>query len=142
MSGSSLPRCAATALVASSHPRETLVPSHVQGVACIRYGYRRDDNASPWVAHDLGDLSNLYSFRWRKGGVQIIHMASHQSAFSGSPPLAKPSSETSAHIEGLLIAQNVVAGPCQLVCQSLERQDAVGLALLAIVEALGLRTAA
>jgi len=37
------------------HPRETLVPSHVQGVACIPYGYRRDDDASPLVAHGLGD---------------------------------------------------------------------------------------
>ena len=37
------------------HPRETLVPSRVQGVACIPYGYRRDDDASPLVAHGLGD---------------------------------------------------------------------------------------
>jgi hypothetical protein len=27
-------------------PRETLVPSRVQGVACIPYGYHRDDDAS------------------------------------------------------------------------------------------------
>ena len=37
------------------HPRETLVPSRVQGVAYSPYGYRRDDDASPFVAHGLGD---------------------------------------------------------------------------------------
>ena len=37
------------------HPRETLVPSRVQGVACIPYGYRHNDDASPLVAHGLGD---------------------------------------------------------------------------------------
>src|SRR5208283_2288990 len=62
--------------------------------------------------------------------------------FPGSPPLAKPLSETSAYIEGFLVPQHVVAGPCQLVRQCLDRQDAVGLVLLAIVEALGLRTVA
>ena len=38
-----------------SHPRETLVPSRVQGVAYIARGYRRIDDASPLVAHGLGD---------------------------------------------------------------------------------------
>src|SRR5579864_4026714 len=60
--------------------------------------------------------------------------------FPGSPPLAKPLSETQVHIDTLLVPQHVVARPCQLVRQSLDRQDAVRLALLAIVEALGLRT--
>ena len=36
------------------HPRETLVPSRVQGVAHSPYGCRRGD-ASPQVAHGLGD---------------------------------------------------------------------------------------
>src|SRR6266576_1962251 len=62
--------------------------------------------------------------------------------FPGSPPLAKPLPETQVHIEGLLVAQHVVAGPRQLVRQSLDRQDAVRLALLAIIKALGLRTVA
>src|SRR5216683_3052879 len=62
--------------------------------------------------------------------------------FPGSPPLAKPLPETQVHIEGFLFAQQVVAGPRQLVRQSLERQDAVRLALLAIIEALRLRTVA
>ena len=35
------------------HPRETLVPSRVQGVACSPCGYRRDDDASPLAAHGL-----------------------------------------------------------------------------------------
>jgi hypothetical protein len=39
-------------------PRETLVPSHVQGVACTLRGYRVFDDASPLVAHDLGDSVN------------------------------------------------------------------------------------
>src|SRR5216683_6144602 len=59
--------------------------------------------------------------------------------FPGSPPLAKPLPETSAHIEGFLVPQHVVARPRQLVRQSLDRQDAVRPALLAIIEALGLR---
>src|SRR5271157_2684731 len=62
--------------------------------------------------------------------------------FPGSPPLAKSLRETSTHIERFLIPQHVVAGPCQLVRQSLDRQDAVRLVLLALVEASGLRTAA
>ena len=62
-----------------SHPRETLVPSHVQGVACIHYGYRRDD-ASPLVAHGLGELSNLYSFPMAQRRRPIVRMVSHQSA--------------------------------------------------------------
>jgi hypothetical protein len=37
------------------HPRETLVPSRVQWVACILCGYRHDGDASPLVARDLGD---------------------------------------------------------------------------------------
>ena len=36
-------------------PRETSVPSRVQGVACTARGYRRVDDASPLVAHGLGD---------------------------------------------------------------------------------------
>jgi hypothetical protein len=32
-----------------------LVPSRVQGVACIPFGYRRNDDASPLVVHGLGD---------------------------------------------------------------------------------------
>ena len=39
-------------------PRETLVPSPVQGVACTLRGYRVFDDASPLVAHDLGDSAN------------------------------------------------------------------------------------
>jgi len=39
----------------SCRPRETLVPSRVQGVVRILCGYRRDGDASPLVAHDLGD---------------------------------------------------------------------------------------
>src|ERR1700692_3880896 len=71
----------------------------------------------------------------------------HSSSFTpvrspGSPPLAKPLPETSVHIEGFLVPQHVVARPCQLVRQNLARQDAVRLALLAIIEALGLRTVA
>ena len=62
--------------------------------------------------------------------------------FPGSPPLAKPLPETQVHIEGPLVAQHVIARPRQLVRQSLERQDAVRLALLAIIKALGLRTVA
>src|ERR1700676_5013561 len=37
------------------HPRETLVPRRVQGVAYSPYGYRRNDDASPLAAHGLGD---------------------------------------------------------------------------------------
>ena len=122
------------------HPRETLVPSRVQGVACIPCGYRRDGDASPLMARGLGDPGICIHFRWRKGGVQIIQLGSHQSAFLARRPLANPLAETSAHIEGLLVAQHVIAGPCQLVRQSLDRQDAIGLALFAIIKALGLRT--
>src|ERR1700722_7293966 len=57
----------------------------------------------------------------------------------GSSPLAKPLPETQVHIEGLLVSQHVVARPRKLVCQSLDRQDAVRPALLAIVKASGLR---
>ena len=37
------------------HPRETLVPSRVQWVARNPNGCRRGDDASPFVAHGLGD---------------------------------------------------------------------------------------
>ena len=57
----------------------------------------------------------------------------------GSSPLAKPLPETQVHIEGLLVSQHVVARPRKLVCQSLDCQDAVRPALLAIVKASGLR---
>src|SRR5215475_14611227 len=62
--------------------------------------------------------------------------------FLGSPPLAKPLPETATHIEGFLLAQHVVARSRQLVRQSLGRQDAIGLALLAFIEALGWRAVA
>jgi hypothetical protein len=39
------------------HPRETLVPSRVQGVAHIPFGCHLDDDASPCLAHGLGDSS-------------------------------------------------------------------------------------
>lgn len=39
----------------SCRPRETLVPGRVQGVVCIPRGYRHDDDASPLMAHGLGD---------------------------------------------------------------------------------------
>ena len=35
--------------------------------------------------------------------------------------------ETSIYIQGLLLAQDVVTRPCQLVCESHDRHDAVGL---------------
>src|SRR5215831_16828018 len=62
--------------------------------------------------------------------------------FPGSPPLAKPLSETQVHIEGLLVLQHVVTRPRQLVRERLERQDPIRSALLAIIETPGLRTAA
>src|ERR1700675_1053512 len=62
--------------------------------------------------------------------------------FPGSPPLAKPLPETSAHIEGFLVPQHVVARPRQLVRQSLDGQDAIRPALFAIIKALGLRAVA
>src|SRR5229473_6945028 len=62
--------------------------------------------------------------------------------FPGSPPLAKPLSETQVHIERLLVLQHVVTRPRQLVRERLERQDPIRPALLAIIETLGLRTAA
>jgi len=47
------------------HPRETLVPSLVQGVARIPYGCRLDDDASPHVVHGLGANRALKDFRQR-----------------------------------------------------------------------------
>jgi hypothetical protein len=54
-SGSSLSQCFATGPGGSCRPRETLVPGRVQGSACIPCGYRHDDDASPLMAHGLGD---------------------------------------------------------------------------------------
>ena len=124
------------------HPRETLVPSRVHGVACIPYGYRRDGDASPLVAHGLGDSEIHIHSDGAKAASKSFEVGSHQSAFLAHPPLAKPLPETQVHIEGFLFAQHVVARPRQLVRQSLDRQDAVRLALLAFIEALGLRTIA
>jgi hypothetical protein len=90
----------------------------------------------------LGRFSNLHSIRWRKGGVQITRGGCTPVRYLGSPPLAKPLPETSTHIEGFLFAQHVIARSRQLVRQSLGRQDAVGLALLAFIEGLGLRAVA
>src|SRR5215469_11526038 len=59
--------------------------------------------------------------------------------FPGSPPLAKPLSETQMCIEGLLVPQHVIARARQLVRQRLGCQCAVRPALFAIVKASGLR---
>ena len=97
-------------------PRETSVPSRVQGVACTARGYRRGDDASPLVATAWA-IQQLPSCRWRQGGVQITFV-DFTSRFPGSPPRAKPLREASIHIERLLLAQHVVAGPRQLVASA------------------------
>ena len=111
-------------------PRETLVPSRVQGVAYIPYGCRRDE-ATPVRAWLMAwAIQHLHSFRWRKGGVQIIRVVSHQSAFLAHRPWPNRYPKHQMHIEGLLFAQHVVARPRQLVRQRLDRHDAFVLRFL------------
>src|SRR4030095_328271 len=89
----------------------------------------------------LGRLINLHSGRWRKSGVQISQVVSHQSAFLARCLWPNRLPETSAYLEVLRLSQHVVARPCELVRQRLDRQDAIALALLACIKTLGLRTA-
>ncbi|TDN58891.1 hypothetical protein B0G77_8064 [Paraburkholderia sp. BL10I2N1] len=53
-SGSSLSQCSATALAAVAAPEKLWYQAVSKGAACIPCGYRRDD-ASPLMAHGLGD---------------------------------------------------------------------------------------
>src|SRR5215467_6249617 len=122
----------------SCRPRETLVPSRVQRVVRILCGYRRDGDASPLVAHGLGDSVSVL-IKMAQGRCPNHSGGFAPVRFPGSPPLAQPLSETQVHLEGLLVSQHVVAGSRKLVRQSLDRQDAVRLALLAFIKTLGLR---
>ena len=82
-----------------------------------------------------------HSIGWHQDGVQSFGGFCSRPE-SGSPPLAKPLHKTALHIEGLLLAQHVVARPREFVRDRLDRHDAVALALLTLVEALGLRAVA
>src|SRR5262249_10801666 len=56
--------------------------------------------------------------------------------------LAQTLSKASLDLEGLLLAQHVVAGARELMCQRLGGHDVVGLGFFALVEAFGLRAVA
>src|SRR5205823_14332073 len=120
------------------HPRETLVPSRVQG-GCLHSRW-----LSPWRRQSLSGsrlerFSNSALHQLAQRRCPIIRGGCTPVSSPGSPSLAKPLSETSTHIERFLFAQHVIARPGQLVRQSLGRQDAIGLAFLAFIETLGLR---
>ena len=140
-SGSSVPRCSATALVACATPEKLWCQAVSKGLLAVPMAIAAMTTpVLQWLM--AWGFSILYSCRWRKGGVQISQLGSHQSAFLARRPWPNPLSETQAYIEGLLVSQHVVAGSRQLVRQSLDRQDAVRLALLAFIKTLGLRTVA
>src|ERR1700741_909617 len=60
----------------------------------------------------------------------------------GSTPLAKALSKEQVYVEGLVGMQDVIARARQLVPQGRGRENAVGPAILAIIEASDLRTGA
>src|SRR6266446_3973651 len=98
----------------------------------------RDGDASPQRAHGLGDSVICTPSDGTKTASNHSRWLCTR-PLSGSPPLAKPLHETALHVEGLLLTQHVVARPREFVRDRLERHDAVALALLALIEALGLR---
>ena len=140
-SGSSVPRCSATALVACATPEKLWCQAVSKGLLAV-----------PMAIAAMTTPVLQWLMAWAIQHSVFMQMAQrrrpNQSArftpvrFPGSPPLAKPLSETQAYIEGLLVSQHVVAGSRQLVRQSLDRQDAVRLALLAFIKTLGPRTVA
>src|SRR6516162_7156588 len=58
---------------------------------------------------------------------------------SGSPDRRPPSGKAARYVERLALLQDVVAGARQLVRQSLGGNDVVGVGLLSVMEATGLR---
>src|SRR5258708_7149205 len=139
-SGSSMSRCAATALAALAAPEKRWCQAVSKGLVTFLWLSRwRRQSAT---GSRLGRFSHLHSYRVAQRRCPIIRGGCTPDRFPGSPPLAKPLHETALHIEGLLFAQYVVARPREFVRDRLERHDAVTLALLALVEALGLRAIA
>src|SRR6202521_4812755 len=132
-------RSAATALAALAAPEKRWYQAVSKGLVTFVWlsrGRRQSATGSR-----LGRFSHLHSIGWHKDGVQsLLWFCSRP--LSGSPPLAKPLHETALHIEGLLLAQHVIARPREFVRGRLECHDAVAPALLALIEALGLRAIA
>src|SRR5215831_11564992 len=95
------------------------------------------------MAHGLGDSGPCIQFnKVAQTRRPIIVAGCTPVRCPGSPCLAKPLYEASLGLEGLALAQHVVARSRELVRDRLERHNAVGLALLTLVEALRLRTVA
>ena len=132
-------RCAATALAALAAPEKRWCQAVSKGLVTFLWLSRwRRQSAT---GSRRGRFSHLHSIGWHKDGVQSFGGFCSRPE-SGSPPLAKPLHKTALHIEGLLLAQHVVARPREFVRDRLDRHDAVALALLTLVEALGLRAIA
>ena len=90
----------------------------------------------------LGRFSHLHSvIGWHKGGVQSFAWFITR-PLPGLPPLAKPLHKQRCTSKGFCSRSMCVARPREFVCDRLDRHDAVGLALLAHVKALGLRAIA
>lgn len=132
-SRSSSVRCIAAALTAPGRPRKASVPSRVQVI--------RTDSGLPHRRRQPLNGS--------RSGRSNDRNERHDRAFnqihgSGPDPLcdsscrAETSCKAPVHVERLALFQYVIAGPRQFVRQRLDRNDAVGPGLLAVVEALGL----
>src|SRR6202521_1028141 len=128
-------RSAATALAAFAAPEKRWCQAVSKGLVTLVWLSRwRRQSAT---GSRLGRFSHLHSIGWHKDGVQSLRWLWTR-PLPGSPPLAKPLPETALHIEGLLLAQHVVARPREFVRDRLNRHDAIGLALLTLLEAFGL----
>jgi hypothetical protein len=117
------------------HPRETLVPRRVQLVVTFNVAVAIATPVLKWLTAWAIQCCT------KTDGTKA---ASNHSRWLNTSPLSwltafgQTLNKTSLHIKGLLLTQDVVTRPGQLVRNRLERHDAIGTALLALVEALGL----